>query len=893
MIIRGKNIGRQSGAVSICGKVFTELLNNIEDSDLLAMDSVDLLTIINQGILPNNDSTRSILTTEPFSDQRKTVLEAIKTAVDGGEDISKSTYDSNEIPEDKEEDEEDSSNSSSSEHNNTTDSEKNKSSEDDDDGKKLAKLRLVKNLKTIDNSLVNAIDDGEAIEVLITNKMRKLWESVINNIITLDDIYQELKNCGKYSKIVFERFIEEYKDIIGYKVPCGFEYRIRKNGDTIVVEPNLMQKLMVHRVKKNHWYGNWSGMGSGKTLSAIISSREVESHLTVIVGVNSTMQQWKNDILNAFPESTGTCVRIIDDNKYDNIEFDMSKYNYVLIPYSRFSQINEEPRLKRITDYKVDFIIVDEVHKAKKRGEDVKESARRERLVKLINWSREINKDMYGMVMSGTPVINELSEAKSLLSLLTNNKFDDIKTNRTLSNALKLHQMLLIHGLRFVPKYDKELVILTSDNTDSLLINGDKYLENLKGIKSIDTEKMFVMDKLNAIALFLKKGVLIYTHYTTDFILPICKFVESKGFSTAIYSDNRENRDNELERFRNGSADIMIASDPVTTGVDRLQEVCDTMILITLPWTNADFEQLKGRIYRQGMNEDATVRIIIPQVIVHDANGKEWSWDKQRFDVIKYKKTLADCVIDGVIPQMQFYTRETLYRKSVEALKTWKERVNSEDIFVRQDSGITVNLEVETQEVIKSRSLSTVNETHRRANTAMSSSTHKYFSENKNEWRKYHEARDIIRASWTEDPQDVIASKINESSNHSVIADLGCGRNELKNKVTTIYNKWLSFDHVANDDSVIEANTTDLSAYVADESLDVAVYCLSIWGRNKADYFKEASRILKRGGTMYVAEPTDKLNVGYMAGMADSFGLELVELDNNRPRFTYLKFEKK
>lgn len=38
---------------------------------------------------------------------------------------------------------------------------------------------------------------------------------------------------------------------------------------------------------------------------------------------------------------------------------------------------------------------------------------------------------------------------------------------------------------------------------------------------------------------------------------------------------------------------------------------------------------------------------------------------------------------------------------------------------------------------------------------------------------------------------------------------------------------------------------------------------------------------------------TDKLNVGYMAGMADSFGLELVELDNNRPKFTYLKFEKK
>ena len=350
----------------------------------------------------------------------------------------------------------------------------------------------MKNLKTIDNSLVNAIGDSEAIEVLMINKTRKLWESVINGIITIEDIYQEIENCGKYSKIVFGRFIEEYEKVAEYKSPIGFEYKIKKNRNITVVEPNLMQKLMVYRVKKKHWYGNWSGMGSGKTLSAIIASREVESHLTIVVGVNSTMKQWANDILNAFPKTTGTRIYMINDNKYDGIEFDMSKFNYVLIPYSRFSQFNEEPRLKHIADCKVDFIIIDEVHKAKRRGEEAKESARRERLVKLINWSRENNQDMYGMVMSGTPIINELSEAKSLLSLLTNNKFDDIKTNRTLSNALKLHQMLLIHGLRFVPKYDQELQILTSDNTDSLRINGDKYLEVLKGIKSIETEKLFV-----------------------------------------------------------------------------------------------------------------------------------------------------------------------------------------------------------------------------------------------------------------------------------------------------------------------------------------------------------------------------------------------------------------
>ena len=326
MIIRGKSVGRPSSSVSVSSKVFTDLINNIEDSDLLSMDSVDLLTIINQGILPNNDAIKSILVTEPFTDERKTSLKKIKDAIEKGEDVTKSTK----------------------------------------EDKKLCKIRLMKNIKRIDNSLVNAIGDSEAIEVLMVNKIRKIWENVINGVINIDDIYEEYSTCGKYSKVIFKRFINEYNTIKEYEVPIGFSYKIKKDGETI--KPNIMQKLMINSLKKHRYYGNWSGMGSGKTLSAIISSREINSHLTVIICLNSTVIQWANDILNAYPEETGTCVHIAKDNKYDGIKFDRSKYNYLLIPYSRFSQANEEHRLKYISECSVDFIIIDEVHKAKRRG---------------------------------------------------------------------------------------------------------------------------------------------------------------------------------------------------------------------------------------------------------------------------------------------------------------------------------------------------------------------------------------------------------------------------------------------------------------------------------------------------------------------------------------------
>ena len=881
MIIRGKNIGKANTTISIKSKSFVNLLNDIENSDLMAMDSIDLLTIINQGILPSNDAIKSILVTEPFSDERKNSLLKIKTDIENGIDISVNTIDSNEIPIDDEKE---------SENNNIVETNLTKNNKViKEKNKGLTKLHLMKNLKSIDSSLVNAIGDTEAIEVLISNKLRKLWENVINNIITIDDIMSECENCGKFYKIVANKFYDEYMSVINYAIPEGFNaHKTHKDGTIEYLKPNLMQKLCVNRLKKNHYYGNWSGMGSGKTLSSIIASREINSHLTIVVCLNSTIYQWKEDILNAYPKSTGTCVYIVKDKNYDTFELDMTKFNYIIIPYSRFSQLNEENRLKSITKQKVDFIVIDEVHKAKKRGEDNDESKRRERLMKLIGWSKESNPDMYEMVMSGTPIINELSEAKSLLTLLTGNKFDDIKTNRTLSNALKLHQMLLIHGIRFVPKYDKELNILTSENTPSLKINGDKYLNLLKGNKVIlDTERLFVDDKLNAIKQYLNKGVLIYTHYTDNnkIISKIRNYVESNGFTTAVYSDNKGNRDYELQRFRNGDADIMIASDPINTGVDRLQEVCSTMIIITLPWTNADFEQLKGRIYRQGMNKDTIVTIIIPQVIVKNIDNNDWSWDKQRYDLIKSKKSLADCVIDGVIPSTTFPSMETLHKKSLESLKVWKDRINDNDFLIREDTGITINLEIETEEQYQ-RKQSFISFFNNKGKRTEHSKFHEEIIKNPKEFFEYHRARHDSMQTWDEIPYEYIASKI--KNKNSVVADFGCGENLMRNFIP--HNKVYSFDHIAFDNSVIACDMAHTG--FENECIDVAVFSLSLWGNNFEDYFKEAYRMLNYDGLIYIAEPSNSYDNNQrndLVCLLKKNGFTIVGEIEDRGKFFYIK----
>jgi transcription-repair coupling factor (superfamily II helicase) len=59
-----------------------------------------------------------------------------------------------------------------------------------------------------------------------------------------------------------------------------------------------------------------------------------------------------------------------------------------------------------------------------------------------------------------------------------------------------------------------------------------------------------------------------------------------------------------LEGFLNGNIDVLIGSSAIGTGVDGLQHVCNQLIINVLPWTHAEFEQLKGRIYRQGQRQD-------------------------------------------------------------------------------------------------------------------------------------------------------------------------------------------------------------------------------------------------------------------------------------------------
>ena len=58
-----------------------------------------------------------------------------------------------------------------------------------------------------------------------------------------------------------------------------------------------MQNFIAYKISALFSFGNFSGTGAGKTLSAVLSSRVMDSKMTVIVCPNDIMKQWEDEDL--------------------------------------------------------------------------------------------------------------------------------------------------------------------------------------------------------------------------------------------------------------------------------------------------------------------------------------------------------------------------------------------------------------------------------------------------------------------------------------------------------------------------------------------------------------------------------------------------------------------
>jgi hypothetical protein len=368
----------------------------------------------------------------------------------------------------------------------------------------------------------------------------------------------------------------------------------------------------------------------------------------------------------------------------------------------------------------------------------------------------------------------------------------------------------------------------------------------------LSTEKVLTEYRIKEILNHIDKAgyTIIYTEYVGKGIVQsLEKAVKSLGLTVARHTGS-DHSGNKL--FQEKKVQVLIASRPLSIGIDGLQNVCNRLIINSLPWTNARYQQLIGRLIRTGQIYKVNVIIVLASL---KYGNKKYEYDRKKWNRIEYKKTLADCAVDGVLPERNLVTPEQAHK---EALR-WLERLERGEISTISRNDLEIELTPTQKESFK-RKYGDITLQHQKINTEYSYTTNERMRKDPQEWLQYHRQLNEIRKLWSVDPLDVIISRLKIMSPRLRIGDFGCGTAKIMEELGSERVK--SFDHVAINDKVIACDIKSVSKYVDDNSLDVIVFSLSLMGKNWRDYIAEAKRCLSTRGSLFIAVTTKELEEG-------------------------------
>ena len=747
-----------------------------------------------------------------------------------------------------------------------------------EDESRLPDLAVADVLDSLESSIW-ASADAEAVDFLEASAVRKMWRQAYAPE-QLDEALAQSASPRKheFSERPRLKFYAELQAALGMQLPDGYDFRI----DGKLIEPVLMQRHVASLVRDQGRVGNWSGTGAGKTLSAVLASRLVEADVTVVCCPNATVSGWKATIENAFPTARVATKALAPNWPHGDGP------RYLVLNFEAFQQTNSEADVKDLTDSTpIDLIVVDEIHYAKQRTDQA--STRRKLVTGLIAAASEAKQardgsDLRVLGMSATPVINNLREGISMIELVTGIEHDDLSDRTNIPNAMRVYQQLTTLGTRWMPPYpefgqQQPRIDITGRLDDVTAVTSGGMASSMLAL-----EQLLLEEKLDTIVEHISPngGTIIYTEFVNGMVQPIVDHVREAGFTVGVYTGQDKSG---LRPFLDGELDVLVGSSTIGTGVDGLQHVASKLIVACAPWTAAGYEQLIGRVVRTGQTKQ--VDVVFPLTFISTEEG-DWSYDESnRLNRILYKKTVADAAVDGVVPEGALLSPADAYKEAV----AWLERLNAGDTAeLIERRLITVPLSSDRVEVERrARSYGDFARMNGRWNNSASTKTHERLTADPEEWENYHTLYQQARKTWTWVPYVELAKLIEKGSKNLVVADFGCGEDllgeRLRKKGMTVH----SFDHVSIGEHVTPLDIGD-GVPLEDSEIDIAVFSLSMMGKNNGDYLREAARVLAYDGRLHIVETSSRLDkVDDIENRLRLLGFKLIEQYRmGEPEFVHL-----
>lgn len=161
------------------------------------------------------------------------------------------------------------------------------------------------------------------------------------------------------------------------------------------------------------------------------------------------------------------------------------------------------------------------------------------------------------------------------------------------------------------------------------------------------------------------------------------------------------------------------------------------------------------------------------------------------------------------------------------------------------------------------RNKSELSQLHKDYKTKRSDNLHEEFQEDPELWHHYHKIAEANEETFPTEsiPRNQIIQeleKIKMKRTHSKqVIDMGCGKAYIsKHFQGDTRFKFTNIDHIAIDETVQSGDISKLS--FEDDSVEICILSLAMWGSNCKEYISEAHRVLETNGTLYIIEPTKR-----------------------------------
>lgn len=643
-------------------------------------------------------------------------------------------------------------------------------------------------------------------------------------------------------------------------------------------QPSLIQRIVAVRAAELRSLLVLLDVGLGKTLSAVLATRQADCRCTVVIAPSDQKAlEWRQEILGT-PTKGGYFPGAIVRHRFDECldKNFAGKWNGVTALFLVFTvddlrtNNRQQRRWAELMElYSPDAVIFDEVHllKATYSDDDEQEgtasllSQRRQVAKQLVRSIRRMDPTALVLGLTGTAVLNELREGRSLVELVCDvEEIPEIAGPRDLPSATRLYQAFIRNGVRLTnPSCNHGIERLPIDCSHLLM-----PLVRLKRSRANVAQmvNLVVREKIGPIFDWVQNGdgpVVIYSHYVSGIVGDLVREGRARGLRVGVFTGDSkvgtEGGESALDDFKAGALDALVLSSAGGTGIDGLQGISHRIAIASLPWTWAALMQLIGRLDRMGQNH--RVQVFIPEVMVTTPLGRTYSWCDWVWQKLLTKRILGRASMDGLLPAT---TTEPPESEAGEALMQVIDRILNEGLSLLRREPLKIPpfaTAAEAEQMRRRAGYSDFSRMNNLLNRTASSKTHQQLKEDPLPWQLYQTDLEEYRRDWAVDPLAVMIEEFLSTSEALTIGDFGCGQAQIAKAVGHIHAVH-SFDHVAVDEELVRACNIAEGTGLLKGSLDVVVLSLALMCSDWEQMLVEAHRCLRYSGSLRVWEATSR-----------------------------------